>query len=238
MRAKVLREKIKIECNHGMVAMKPLLTPSILAANYANLETDIKAAERGGADYFHLDIMDGHFVPNISFGPWVAKQMKAITDVPLDAHLMITKPREYIPKFIDAGVELIYPHMEASYDVYRTVQMIVDHGARAGITLNPATSVDTVSEVIDLIDSVLLMSVCPGFGGQNFIPSTMKKIADLRKLLDEQKPSVRIAVDGGVTLDNVRDLRKSGADFFIAGSAVFMAPDIEQRVRDFKKAMK
>ena len=218
--------------------MKPLLTPSILAANFATLEADIKAAEKGGADYFHLDIMDVHFVPNISFGPWIAKQMKAITDVPLDAHLMITKPREYIPKFIDAGVELIYPHMEASYDVYRTVQIIVDHGARAGITLNPATSVDNVSGVIDLIDSVLLMSVCPGFGGQKFIASTMQKISDLRKLLDEQKPSVRIAVDGGVTLDNVGDLRKAGADFFIAGSAVFKAPDIEQRVRDFKKAMK
>jgi ribulose-phosphate 3-epimerase len=217
--------------------MKPLLTPSILAANFANLEADIKAAEKGGADYFHLDIMDGHFVPNISFGPWIAKQMKAITDVPLDAHLMITKPREYIPKFIDAGVELIYPHMEASYDVYRTVQMIIDHGARAGITLNPATSVKTVEGVIDLIDSVLIMSVCPGFGGQKFIPSTMKKITDLRSLLDELKPEVRIAVDGGVTVENVGDLRKAGADFFIAGSAIFKAPDIEQRVRDFKKAM-
>ena len=205
--------------------MKPLLTPSILAANFANLEADIKAAEKGGA------------VPNISFGPWVAKQMKAITDVPLDAHLMVTEPREYIPKFIDAGVELIYPHIEASYDVYRTVQMINDHGARAGITLNPATAVSTVEGVIDLIDSVLLMSVCPGFGGQSFIPATMKKITDLRALLDEIKPEVRIAVDGGVTLDNVGDLRKAGADFFIAGSAVFKAPDIEQRVRDFKKAM-
>ena len=217
--------------------MKPLLTPSILAANFANLEADIKAAEKGGADYFHLDIMDGHFVPNISFGPWIARQMKAITDVPLDAHLMITNPREYIPKFIDAGVQLIYPHVEAAYDVYRTVQMITDHGARAGITLNPATPVSAVEGVIDLIDSVLLMSVCPGFGGQIFIPSTTKKISDLRALLDEQKPSVRIAADGGVTLDNVGDLRKAGADFFIAGSAVFKAPDIEQRVRDFKKTM-
>jgi ribulose-phosphate 3-epimerase len=217
--------------------MKPLLTPSILAANFANLEADIRAAEKGGADYFHLDIMDGHFVPNISFGPWIAKQMKAITDVPLDAHLMITRPREYIPMFIDAGVKLIYPHVEASYDMYRTVQTITDNGARAGITLNPATPVSSVEGVLDLIDSVLLMSVCPGFGGQSFIPSTMKKITDLRTLLDEQKPSVRIAVDGGVTLDNVGALRKAGADFFIAGSAVFKAPNIEQRVRDFKKAM-
>jgi ribulose-phosphate 3-epimerase len=217
--------------------MKPLLTPSILAANFANLKADIKAAEKGGADYFHLDIMDGHFVPNISFGPWVARQMKKITDKPLDAHLMITNPREYIPKFIDAGVELIYPHIEGAYDIYRTVQMIVDHGARAGITLNPATPVSLVEGLIDLIDSVLIMSVCPGFGGQKFIPSSTGKITKLRELLDELKPSVRIAVDGGVTLDNVGELRRAGADFFIAGSAVFKAPNIEQRVRDFKKAM-
>ena len=218
--------------------MKPLLTPSILAANYAHLEEDVKAAERGGADYFHLDIMDGHFVPNISFGPWVAKLMKKITDRPLDAHLMITNPREYIPKFIEAGVELIYPHIEGAYDIYRTVQMIVDQGARAGITLNPATPVTAVEGLIELIDSVLIMSVCPGFGGQKFIPSSINKITKLRELLDELKPSVRIAVDGGVSLDNVKELRKAGADFFIAGSAVFKAPDIEQRVRDFKKAMK
>jgi ribulose-phosphate 3-epimerase len=217
--------------------MKPLLTPSILAADFAHLERDVKAAESGGADYFHLDIMDGHFVPNISFGPWIAKQMKKITDRPLDAHLMITNPREYIPKFIDAGVELIYPHIELSYDIYRTVQMIIDQGARAGITLNPATPVTSVEGLVDLIDSVLIMSVCPGFGGQKFISSSLRKITDLRKLLDEIKPSVRIAVDGGVTLENIPDLRKAGADFFIAGSAIFKARDIEERVRAMKKAM-
>jgi len=218
--------------------MKPLLTPSILAADFANLERDINAAERVGADYFHLDIMDGHFVPNISFGPWVAKLMRKITDRPLDAHLMITNPREYIPEFIEAGVELIYPHIEASYDIYRTVQMITDHGARAGITLNPATPISSVEGVIDLIDAVLVMSVCPGFGGKKFIPSSMDRITKLRELLDSLKPSIRIAVDGGVTLENIGNLRKAGADFFIAGSAVFEAPDIEERVRAMKKAMK
>ena len=218
--------------------MKPILTPSILAADFANLERDVKAAERGGADYFHLDIMDGHFVPNISFGPWVAKLMRKITDKPLDAHLMITNPREYIPKFVEAGVELIYPHIEASYDIYRTVQMITDQGARAGITLNPATPISSVEGVIDLIEAVLVMSVCPGFGGQEFIPSSMDKVTKLRELLDSLKPSVRIAVDGGVTLENIGDLRKAGADFFIAGSAVFEAPDIEERVGAMKKAMK
>jgi ribulose-phosphate 3-epimerase len=132
---------------------------------------------------------------------------------------------------------LIYPHIEVPFDVYRTVQLITDLGAKAGITLNPGTPVERVVPLLDKISSVLLMSVCPGFGGQKFIPSTMKKINDLRALLDEQKPSVRIAVDGGVTLENIGDLRKAGADFFIAGSAVFKAPDIEQRVKDLKKAM-
>ncbi|MFW9944537.1 MAG: ribulose-phosphate 3-epimerase [Candidatus Sifarchaeia archaeon] len=213
--------------------MKPLLAPSILSADFANLERDIKAAEKGGADYFHLDIMDGHFVPNISYGPMIAETMKSITDVPLDAHLMITKPREYIPKFLDAGVELIYPHIEASYDVYRTVQLITDLGGKAGITLNPGTPIAAVEPLLDQIDSVLIMSVCPGFGGQKFIPSSM----GLRELLDDHKPQVRIAIDGGVSLDNIAKLRKAGADFFIAGSAVFGAKDIEGTVRAMKKAM-
>jgi ribulose-phosphate 3-epimerase len=217
--------------------MEPLLAPSILSANFAHLEKDIKAAEKGGADYFHLDIMDGHFVPNISYGPMIAETMKSITNVPLDAHLMITKPREYIPKFLDAGVELIYPHIEASYDVYRTVQLITDLGGKAGITLNPGTPVSTVKPLLDQIDSVLLMSVCPGFGGQKFIPSSMGRITHLRELLDEHKPQVRVAIDGGVGLDNIAELRKAGADFFIAGSAVFGAKDIGGTVKALKKAM-
>ncbi len=218
--------------------MKPMIAPSILSANFAHLEDDVKAAEKGGADYFHLDIMDSHFVPNISFGPWAAKTMKGITDVPLDAHLMITRPREYIPKFVDAGVELIYPHIEASHDVYRTVQLITDLGAKAGITLNPGTPIAEVEPLIDLVDSVLLMSVCPGFGGQKFISSAMKKISALRKMLEEQKPGVRIAVDGGVNRKNIKELHEAGADFFIAGSAVFRADDIEGEVRALKAALK
>jgi ribulose-phosphate 3-epimerase len=217
--------------------MKPMLAPSILSANFANLESDIKAAEKGGADYFHLDIMDGHFVPNISYGPMIAKTMKKITDVPLDAHLMITNPREYIPKFLDAGVELIYPHIEATYDIFRTVQMIKDLGGKAGITLNPGTPVSNVMPLLDLLDSVMLMSVCPGFGGQSFIPSSMARITELRQLLDKHKPEVRIAIDGGVSKDNIAEIRKAGADFFIAGSAVFKADNIEETVRTLKKIL-
>ncbi|MHA2191584.1 MAG: ribulose-phosphate 3-epimerase [Candidatus Thorarchaeota archaeon] len=215
--------------------MKPLLAPSILSANFANLEADIKAAEKGGADYFHLDIMDGHFVPNISFGPKIAKTMRRITKKPLDAHLMITNPDKYIPEFVDAGVELIYPHIEAPFDVYRTVQLITDLGARAGITLNPGTPVEGIIPLLDKIDSVLLMSVCPGFGGQKFILSTLDKIKKLRRILDEHKPDVRIAVDGGVDKTNIRTLLDAGADFFIAGSAVFKAKDIAEAVRELKK---
>lgn len=217
--------------------MKPLLAPSILSANYAHLEEDVRAAERGGADYFHLDIMDSHFVPNITFGPWIAKTMKSITDVPLDAHLMITKPREYIPQFLDAGVDLIYPHIEASYDVFRTVQLIKDLGGKAGITLNPATPVSTVFPLLDLLDSVMLMSVCPGFGGQSFIPSSMARITELRQLLDDHKPSVRVAIDGGVNIDNIAELHKAGVDFFIAGSAVFKSDNIEETVRKLKEIL-
>ncbi len=218
--------------------MKPLLAPSILSANFARLEDDVKAAEKGGADYFHLDIMDGHFVPNISYGPMIAETMKRITDVPLDAHLMITNPREYIPMFLDAGVELLYPQIEATYDIYRTVQMIKDHGGKAGITLNPGTPISNVIPLLDLLDRIMLMSVCPGFGGQKFIPSSLDRITELRQMLDEKKPEVSIAVDGGVDLSNIGTLRKAGADFFIVGSAVFNADDIQQRVRDLKKAMK
>ena len=148
---------------------------------------------------------------------------------------MITNPDKYIPEFIEAGVEMIYPHVEASYDIYRTVQLITDLGAKAGVTFNPGTPISVVEPLIDIIDSVLIMSVCPGFGGQSFIPSTMSKIPALRKMLDETKPSVRIAIDGGVKLDNIAELHKIGADFFVAGSAVFKAPDIEQAVRDLKK---
>jgi ribulose-phosphate 3-epimerase len=217
--------------------MKPLLAPSILSADFANLERDIRAAEKGGADYFHLDIMDGHKVPNISYGPIIAKTMKRITEVPLDAHLMITKPREYIPKFLDAGVEMLYPHIEGDHDIYRTVQMIKDLGGKAGVSLNPGTPVENVIPLVGLLDIVMLMSVCPGFGGQKFIPSSIERIQKLRILLDERKPDVRIAVDGGVDLQNIGELHKAGADFFIAGSAVFKADNIEQRVRDMKKAM-
>lgn len=215
--------------------MEPIIAPSILSADFAKLEENIREAEKGGADYFHLDIMDGHFVPNISFGPKIASTMRRITKKPLDAHLMITNPDKYIPEFVDAGVELIYPHIEAPFDVFRTVQLITDLGAKAGITLNPGTQVDWVIPLLDKISSVLLMSVCPGFGGQKFILSTIDKIKMLRGILREHKPDVRIAIDGGVDKTNIRTLLDAGADFFVAGSAVFKAKDIAEAVRELKR---
>ena len=217
--------------------MEPLLSPSILSADFAHLEKDVRAAEKGGADFFHLDIMDGIFVPNITYGPIIAETMSRITNLPLDAHLMVANPRKYIPDFIEAGVEILYPHIEADYDVFRTVQLINDLGGRAGITLNPGTPVEWVEPLIDVIDSVLIMSVCPGFGGQKFIPSTTPKLTKLRALLDDLKPSVRIAIDGGVKKSNIAELHKAGADFFIAGSAVFKTDDITGAVTDLKNEL-
>lgn len=218
--------------------MDPIISPSILSADFAKLEEEIKKAEKGNPDYFHLDIMDGHFVPNISYGPMIAQTMSRITKKPLDAHLMITNPDKFIPEFINAGVELLYPHIEAPFDVYRTVQLIADLGARPGITLNPGTPVDEVIPLIDKLDAVLLMSVCPGFGGQKFIKSVLRKVKRLRNIVNEYKPSVHIAIDGGVDMETIGQLWSAGADFFIAGSAVFHSPDSAQTIRDLRAACK
>ncbi len=214
--------------------MKPIIAPSILSADFANLREDVLAAVRGGADALHCDIMDGSFVPNISFGPMIVRTVNEMTDVMLDVHLMIVNPDKYVPEFVKAGADLIYPHVEAPYDIYRTVQLIRDHGIRAGITLNPGTPLETVIPLLDHVDTVLIMSVCPGFGGQKFIPSALQRIRRLRRLLDEEKPSVTIAVDGGVSRDNVAELYRAGARHFIAGSSVFKAEDIEGAVRELR----
>jgi ribulose-phosphate 3-epimerase len=215
--------------------VKPLVSPSVLSANFAKLQEDIMAAERGGGDRFHLDVMDGHFVPNISYGPMIVRTMKKITNVPLDAHLMISDPDKYIPEFVEAGAEFVIPHIEASYDVYRSVQLVVELGAKAGIALNPGTPVEWVEPLIDKIDMVLIMSVCPGFGGQKFQPHSLKRIKALRSLLDKVKPSVHIAVDGGVKKENIAEICASGADILVAGSAIFEAQDIEKAVKDLKR---
>lgn len=224
-------------CRHRTepINVKPLISPSVLSANFATLQEDVKAAERGGGERFHLDVMDGHFVPNISFGPMIVRTMKKITNVPLDAHLMISDPDKYIPEFVESGAEFVIPHIEASYDVYRSVQQIVELGAKAGIALNPGTPVEWVEPLLDKIDMVLIMSVCPGFGGQKFQPHSLKRIKALRSLLDKVKPSVHIAVDGGVKKENIAEIYSAGADILVAGSAIFEAQDIEKAVKELKR---
>ncbi|TXT55666.1 MAG: Ribulose-phosphate 3-epimerase [Candidatus Thorarchaeota archaeon] len=214
--------------------MKQIIAPSILSADFTNLEQDIKAAERGGADYFHIDVMDGHFVPNISYGPIMVKTMKKITDVPLDAHLMIENPDKYIPDFVKAGADLIIPHVEAPHDIYRSVQLINNLGVKAGIALNPGTPICCIEPLIEQIDAVLVMSVCPGFGGQSFQLESLRKVRKIRELLDDLKPSVHVAIDGGIKRQNVEEVQKAGANFFVMGSAVFGQEDIENTVRELK----
>ena len=217
--------------------MKPIIAPSILSADFARLEKDVKEAEKGGADYFHCDIADGTFVPNISFGPLIVRTMKKITNVPLDVHLMIVNPDKYIPEFARAGADIITPHIEAPYDVYRSVQLVTEVGAKAGIALNPGTPISQVEPLIEKIDYVLLMSVCPGFGGQKFFPEMLNKIRNLRDMLDDLKPSVHLAIDGGVNKDNIVEIYEAGANFLIAGSAVFGAESIENAVKELKGAI-
>ncbi|MBD3404781.1 MAG: ribulose-phosphate 3-epimerase [Candidatus Lokiarchaeota archaeon] len=214
--------------------MKQIIAPSILSADFTNLERDIKAAERGGADYFHIDVMDGHFVPNISYGSIMVRTMKKITNIPLDVHLMIEDPDKYIPEFIDAGADLVIPHVEAPYDIYRSVQLINNLGAQAGVALNPGTPLCCIEPLIEQIEAVLIMSVCPGFGGQSFQPESLKKVRQLREMLDDLKPSVHVAIDGGIGRNNIQEVQRAGANFFVMGSAVFRQDDIEKTVKELK----
>lgn len=214
------------------------LAPSMLSADFADLLTDIKRVEKAGADWLHVDIMDGHFVPNISFGPMVMKALKGKTDLPMDVHLMIEKPDDYIDAFVDAGAYMITVHEESSIHLHRSIQKIKARGIKAGVSLNPATSLSTIEEILPELDMVLLMSVNPGFGGQSFIESTFDKIKRLKKMIDDRHLSVDIQVDGGVKLSNVEDVLKAGANIIVAGSAVFGADDVDATVASFKEVFK
>jgi ribulose-phosphate 3-epimerase len=211
------------------------LAPSILSADFADLLNDIKNVEDAGADWLHIDIMDGHFVPNISFGPMVMKAIQGKVNMPFDVHLMIEDPDAYIKEFVDAGADIITVHEEASVHLHRTIQMIKSHGVKAAVSLNPATSLSTIEEVLPELDMVLLMSVNPGFGGQSFIESTLDKITRLRKMIDDRNLNIDIQVDGGVKLSNVKAVLDAGANIIVAGSAVFKADDVKATVGEFKK---
>ena len=202
-----------------------LIAPSILSADFANLGDDIKRVIDAGADWIHADVMDGHFVPNITFGPMVVSAVRRITDLPIDVHLMIEAPERYIDDFAKAGASHISVQVETCVHLHRTVHQIKEAGARAGVVLNPATPISSVNWILGDVDYVLVMSVNPGFGGQAFIPSSLDKIRALRKLIGTQGLEVQIEIDGGVNLETIGSIAEAGADVFVAGSAIFGSSD-------------
>ena len=213
------------------------LAPSILSANFANLAAHAKQALQGGGTLLHLDIMDGHFVPNITIGPpVVASLRKALPDVIFDCHLMIENPDEFIPEFAKAGATWISVHQEACVHLDRVLHHIADHGCKPGVVLNPATPVETLTDVLDLVHHVLVMSVNPGFGGQQFIRNSLKKMRHLARLREERGLDFRIEVDGGVALDTVADIVRAGAELLVAGNAVFGHGDAAQNARQLLDA--
>ena len=201
------------------------IAPSILSADFSRLGEDIQAVDRAGADYIHVDVMDGHFVPNITIGPLVVDALRKVTDKPLDVHLMIENPDLYIPEFAKAGADIITVHQEAVPHLHRTIQLIKSLGKKAGVSLNPATPVETLDVILDELDLVLVMSVNPGFGGQSFIPSALDKISALHQRITQRGLTTELEVDGGVKIDNIREVVAAGADVLVAGSAVFNTDD-------------
>jgi len=212
------------------------LAPSILSADFARLAEQVRSAAEGGASVVHVDVMDGHFVPNITIGPVVVKSLRKSTDLPLDCHLMIENPDQYIPDFAAAGADWISVHQEACVHLNRTLQHIRDHKVQAGVVINPATPVETLTEVLDMIDYVLVMSVNPGFGGQKFLPGAVHKIRKLAELRSQRRLSYRIEVDGGIGLDTVAEVVRAGAEILVAGNAVFGKGDPKQNTEKLLKA--
>jgi len=211
------------------------LAPSVLAADFANLAAHVAAAERGGADLIHLDVMDGHFVPNISFGPPVVAAVKRVATVPLDVHLMIEDPDRYIPAFAQAGASMISVHVEAQPHLHRTIALIRGLGLQAGVVLNPATPASSLTDIAADVDFVLVMTVNPGFGGQTFIPRSTSKVRAVRDVLDRAGNRAPIEVDGGIDRTTVADIVRAGAEILVAGSAIFAAPDPEAAARELKR---
>lgn len=211
------------------------LAPSILSADFSALAADVKKIEEGGADYIHVDVMDGHFVPNISFGAAVMKSLNGKTSLPYDVHLMIENPDQYIGDFVTDQTEFITVHQEACVHLHRTIQNIKSKGVKAGVSINPATPVSSLECVLEDLDLVLIMSVNPGFGGQKFIPQTLNKVKELAAVKKERGLNFAIEIDGGVTLANAKEVMDAGVEIAVAGSAVFGAEDVVQRVKEFKE---
>jgi ribulose-phosphate 3-epimerase len=207
------------------------IAPSILSADFTRLGEQIAAAERGGATIIHFDVMDGHFVPNITIGLPVLRSLARATRLPIDAHLMISEPGVYAEQFVEAGAQMVSVHIEADPHIHRTLASIKKKGAKAGIVINPATSLGALEEALQYADYVLVMSVNPGFGGQKFIPASLEKVRRLRRMIDERGLATRIEIDGGIDPDNIADAAAAGAEIFVAGTSVFGQPDPAAAVR-------
>jgi len=212
-----------------------LIAPSILSADFSKLGDEIRSVEEAGADWIHIDVMDGHFVPNITMGPQIVKAAKRVTSLPLDVHLMIENPDQYIPDFADAGAYLISVQVEACVHLNRTIQMIREYDVQPGVVLNPSTPLSSIEWVLDDVDFVLIMSVNPGFGGQAFIPSSLEKIRTLRDMLEDRELSTLIQVDGGVNEKTIAEISQAGVDVFVAGSAIFRSKDYKKTIESLRK---
>ena len=221
-----------------MEEKKMKISPSILSADFTRLGEEIKAVEEAGADYIHIDVMDGHFVPNITIGPLLVEAARRATDLPLDVHLMIDRPERYIEDFAKAGSDIITIHAEATPHLHRAVQAIKECGLNAGVSINPSTPVQAIEPLAGYVDMVLVMSVNPGFGGQQFIESSLEKIRQVRGILDAANSAAELEVDGGIKTSNIAEAARAGADVFVAGSAVYGSDDYKKTIDDMRRELK
>ncbi len=217
---------------------KIYIAPSVLSADLTNIKQQIETVEKNGADFIHVDVMDGHFVPNLTFGTIMVSALKRITKLPLDVHLMITNADQYIETYAEAGADILTVHQEACTHLHRTIQKIHNAGIKAGVSLNPATPLVTLENIISDMDLILIMSVNPGFGGQKFIPQSLKKIETARKMIEQTGKDIFLEVDGGVNKTNISQIVKSGADVIVAGNSIFGAADIAVAIKELIKAYK
>jgi ribulose-phosphate 3-epimerase len=217
--------------------MNKKIAPSILSADFSKLGEEVKAVEQAGADYIHIDVMDGHFVPNITIGPIIVRAVKRITNLPLDVHLMISNPDDFIDDFAQAGADILTVHAEAGYHLHRSLQHIRKIGIKSAVSLNPASPLSMIEYVLDGLDMVLLMTVNPGFGGQEFIPEVIPKIERLREMIDKRGLDIELEVDGGIGPETINRVSSAGADVFVAGSAIYHSQDYAETIRLMRKRM-